>query len=355
MIIMAPMINGLRSLCPARLLGTLLMAAVLMGCERQESRVYRIPKQPQQPAVAASSSHANHGEPGRAHVHWQLPKGWEELPPGEMRVGDFRVQGPNGTRVEVTIVPLPGQAGRDVDNVNRWRGQVSLAPLNEEQLAAESEPVEIAGQSSRLHEMAGASAEGEKTRIVAAILRRDETTWFFKMIGDDALVLREKSTFKEFLKAMTYEGGAERPSVPANVAEATENNSKSKWKVPDGWQEQSPGQMQTAKFTLAGNAEVTVAAFPGDVGGMLANLNRWRGQIGSAPVDAAELPKHITSLDVRGISGTLVDFTSENKQRRLIAVIVPRDGQTWFFKLLGDEPSVAGAKDSFVQFVKSAH
>jgi hypothetical protein len=35
-----------------------------------------------------------------------------------------------------------------------------------------------------------------------------------------------------------------------------------------------------------GKAEVTVSAFPGDTGGLLANLNRWRGQIGLEPVQA---------------------------------------------------------------------
>jgi hypothetical protein len=332
---------------------------VLAGCGREASRVYRVPKQREQPAVAAASPHsAAHGspsQPGRPHVHWQLPKGWDELPPGEIRLGDFRVRGTNGALAEVTIVPLPGHAGRDVDNVNRCRGQVGLAPVNEEQLAAETEPVEIANQSSRLYDLAGVSAEGEKNRILAAILRRGETSWFFKAIGDDALVQREKSTFKEFLKTVSFDGGADSQPVAANATEATASNNKPNWKVPSGWNEQPPGQMQTAKFTLAGNAEVAVSAFPGDVGGTLANVNRWRAQLGRAPVDAAELPKHITSMDMGGIAATLVDITAENKQRRLIAVIAPLEGQTWFFKLLGEEPSVAGAKDAFIQFVKSAH
>jgi hypothetical protein len=222
------------------------------------------------------------------------------LPPGEIRLGDFRVHGADGARAEITIVPLPGLAGREVDNVNRWRGQVGLGPITEEQLVAQSEPVEISDRSSCLYDMAGASADGAETRILAVIRRRGETAWFFKMIGDDALV-------------------------------------------------------QSGKFALAGNTEVTVSAFPGDVGGTLANVNRWRGQLGCAPVEAAELPKFITSLDLRGAAATLVDITSENKQKRMMAIIAPRDGQTWFFKLLGDEPAVTDAKDAFVQFVKSVN
>ena len=29
----------------------------------------------------------------------------------------------------------------------------------------------------------------------------------------------------------------------------------------------------------AGQAEVTISKFPGDVGGMIANVQRWRGQL----------------------------------------------------------------------------
>jgi hypothetical protein len=349
------MLIGLRSLFSPRRAGWLLAAVLFTGCENRETRVYRVPKPLAASHVAPPAAHAAHqsaAHPRRAHVHWQLPKGWEELPPSEMRMGDFRVHGADG-RAEVTIIPLAGLAGSDVDNVNRWRGQVGLEPITEGQLKENYETVEIADQSSRLYDMAGVSGDDEKTRILVTILRRGETSWFFKMIGGDALVQREKATFKSFLKAISFDGEAKSPDVVESPKSAPPAP-KPSWKVPADWRELPPGQMQTAKFALADNAEVTVAAFPGDVGGLLANVNRWRDQLGHPPVDAAELPRVTTRLDAGGTAATLVDITAENKQRRMIAVVLPRGEETWFFKLLGDEPAVAGAKNLFVNFVKSA-
>src|SRR5256885_4413263 len=39
-----------------------------------------------------------------------LPEGWQELPGDQMKVGNFAVQGKDGGKAEVTIVPLPGAA-----------------------------------------------------------------------------------------------------------------------------------------------------------------------------------------------------------------------------------------------------
>jgi hypothetical protein len=45
------------------------------------------------------------------------------------------------------------------------------------------------GQPAQVYEMAGENAgSGEKTRILAGILRKKGIAWFFKMTGPDALV-----------------------------------------------------------------------------------------------------------------------------------------------------------------------
>ena len=110
--------------------------------------------------------------------------------------------------------------------------------------------------------------------------------------------------------------------------------------------------MQVAKFDVpvrdGAQAQVSVSVFPSDTGGALANVNRWRRQVGLADVDA--LGNLATPID--GLPGaTLVDLSNNGK--RLVGAIVPRDGQWWFVKLLGDEKAVAPERDNFVAFVKS--
>jgi hypothetical protein len=59
------------------------------------------------------------------------------------------------------------------------------------------------------------------------------------------------------------------------------------WTVPEGWQETPPTQMLISRFEVNaddGQVEITVSAFPGDVGGTVANVNRWRTDWFATPV-----------------------------------------------------------------------
>lgn len=66
-----------------------------------------------------------------------------------MRVASFKVQNDAGQQADVSVIPLPGRAGGDESNVNRWRGQVGLGDLSAEELAKIAEPVEVAGQPGK--------------------------------------------------------------------------------------------------------------------------------------------------------------------------------------------------------------
>lgn len=123
-----------------------------------------------------------------------------------MRTASFAVTGHNNQRAEITIIPLSGDGGGDIDNLNRWRAQVGLSPVGMEELAQSAEDVEIGGQRGRLFDICGPATEGNRARrLIAAIARRGEITWFFKMLGDDALVKQQKHVFIEFLRTVQYE------------------------------------------------------------------------------------------------------------------------------------------------------
>ena len=124
---------------------------------------------------------------------------------------------------------------------------------------------------------------------------------------------------------------------------------------PEQWKEIPAGQMQVAKFAVpergGARAEVFVSVFPNDTGGALANVNRWRKQIGLADVPPSELPRMVSPLDPAQPEAILVDMT--NSSKRLLGAIVPREGRYWFYKLLGDAAAVSPEKDAFVAFVKT--
>ncbi len=355
-----------------------LVLALLAGCGRNDVQVYRVSKeQPPAPATGQDTGALPPGHPDLAgaasDLQWKLPAGWEEVPAGQMRRASFRVQGQNGKIADVGVFP-PGIAGRDVDNVNRWRGQLGLAPVSEEELAKQAQPVEIAGQSAQLYDLAGESGAGEKNRILAAILHRDSGAWFFKMMGDDELVAQQKPAFVTFLKSVTFSAATAQAGLPAShppmdssgLLSATAGDSaaqgKPAWQVPAGWQEVPAGQFLVAKFAVSGSdsspTAVNISTAPGEGGGVSANVNRWRKQLGLAELGETELNKTITSVDTAGGKAMLVDMSGTDartgQKARLVGAIVPQSGQTWFYKLMGNEQVVGREKDAFEKFIQSA-
>jgi hypothetical protein len=355
------------------------LAATLAGCGRNDVQVYRVAKEqtppPAQPATMPPG-HPDTAGPAPS-LNWKVPSGWEQVAPGEMRLASFRVKGESGKQADVGVFPLPGMAGGDVDNVNRWRGQVGLQPISQEDLAKLAQAVEIAGQPAQVYDLAGQNpSSGDKTRILAAILRREGVAWFFKMTGDDELVAQQKPAFVEFLKSLSFPaamaqtelppshppiGGAGLMAAPGGTA-APSSGGKPNWQVPTGWQEVAGGQFLVAKFVVsgAGNAQaaVNVSMSSGDGGGLVSNVNRWRGQLGLGQLTESEITKSVTEVDTAGGKAMLIEMTGTDartgQKARLVGAMVPQPGQTWFYKLMGSEPLVEREKAAFTVFVKSA-
>jgi len=344
------------------------LALLFPGCGKEQIRVYRVPKE-EKPALASDSA-----EPGRPNVRWTTPSGWKEQPAGGMRVAKFSVPGPNGEEADVSIIPLPGVAARKEDIVNLWREQIHLGAIKGEDLSREMEKVEIGPGEAELFDMVSTEPlidDKFKRRILVAMFSQGSTTWFVKMTGEDQLVREQKPAFLSFLKSVTIESGSELAGAapheftsgsgnPDASASASEGPARPDWQVPPDWKEQPPGQMLLAKFLVSGSggtkAEVTVSVFPGDTGGLLANVNRWRGQVGLTPVEQPELDK-LTTLDVVGGKATLVDVSGispkSGQKVRLIGAIVPREGSTWFYKLMGDEEVAGQQKPAFLKFIQT--
>ncbi len=67
--------------------------------------------------------------------------------------------------------------------------------------------------------------------------------------------------------------------------------------LPEGWREVPSDKGNVRRFTLAaGEATCAISLWPANpmMSDPLANLNRWRGQVGLAPVVAADLAKELT-------------------------------------------------------------
>ena len=97
--------------------------------------------------------------------------------------------------------------------------------------------------------------------------------------------------------------------------------------------------------------DFSVTSFPGDVGGLLANVNRWLGQIGVQPTDEEGLKQFVRPITIDGIPAQLVEASSADKT--LYAAILMRDNRSWFFKLIGNKTLAEKEKQNFSAFLES--
>lgn len=364
--------------------GLCLVARASNAAEKIE--VYRVPKE--RPAARAEGNmpagHPSIGDDGMGHNHapqampkvtYTTPDGWTDTGAGDMRVAGFTISGTNGQTAQVAVTPLPGMAGKENLIVNMWRQQVGLSELTDDEAGKQLTAVDIGGEPGKMFDMNGQSAAGANIRIVTAMAHRGEMSWFYKLQGDDALVLAQKPNFVTFLKSVKIEaapatetmpaghpaiGGGSMPGAVTSAAPPEPREGGPTWAVPADWKEISGGQFLFAKFLIDGagdaKAAVNVSTSPGDGGGLAANVNRWRGQLGLSQWGETDMQKNITEVTTASGKATFVEMSGTDartgKPTALVGAIVTQGGAAWFYKLMGDEKLVAAQKDTFTQFIK---
>ena len=138
------------------------------------------------------------------------------------------------------------------------------------------------------------------------------------------------------------------PASPGLVAQSGSIGKPAFPKAPAGWVEQDPGAMRKGSWKV-GAAELAVTAFPGDVGGRMANINRWRGQLGLEPANA-EMYDAIAVARVGEIQGEVIDLRSKDGARGTVAILARKGEVSWFLKLSGEAAAVDAARADFLKF-----
>lgn len=153
----------------------------------------------------ASTAMAATGLPTPDHTGkptWQAPAHWKEVAPGPMLTARYSLSGDGGKTAEVTVSALAGDGGGALMNVNRWRGQLSLPPVAEGELAKLATVVAIGPNQVSVYDLKGTSAKsGAPARMVVLGVPAGGQTWFYKLLGDDAVVEKEKEAFLNFVRS----------------------------------------------------------------------------------------------------------------------------------------------------------
>jgi hypothetical protein len=192
------------------------------------------------------------------------------------------------------------------------------------------------------------------TAVVAALL----TTSSCKRLGE-RVEITESRTLSEFeptpkLGVSTHARFSDEPEPGADPLV---------WTLPDGWSEAERSQMRPVnlRFGPNGEGECYLSVLPGGGGGTLANVNRWRKQMGQEEIEEeglANLPRRF----LMGVEGVFVsvdgDYANVGAAEslpdyRMLGVIATLGEAGLFVKMVGPKVLVESEMAAFDQFVNS--
>lgn len=142
---------------------------------------------------------------------------------------------------------------------------------------------------------ASKSAPGEDTnRLLGALIPSADGRFFsVKLSGPIAPVSAHADTFRAFVESVRVTND---PAKPLSYAE------------PAGWKPGGGRQMRLATLVVSdGPPPLEVAVFPPFGGSLLDNINRWRKEVGAAPVTEAELASAAPELKLGDSKGYYID------------------------------------------------
>ena len=258
-------------------------------------------------------------------IVWDVPTGWEQLDKQvSMRYATFLTP----ENIEVTVAVFPGDVGGLLANVNRWRGQVGVDPIQESELHSHAIP--ISGSNSYVVDVPGSTNRLLGTSISIG----DGNTWFVKTVGDPILVGQAKEDIVAFSESFRIEN---------------QKQESASWEPPSHWMvDENASSILMSAYTTPSGARITLTALGGDGGGLLDNINRWRGQLALEPKPSLE---EMDLIEVQ--NGIVVELISEDNTQRIVSGVVPFDNQTLFFKLTGSVEATEPELENFTDFVLS--
>ena len=166
----------------------------------------------------------------------------------------------------------------------------------------------------------------------------------------------ESYTIPKEKSAVTTTTQSDKPAMQVlpGMQSFADSASGISYQTPDSWTEFPPSSIRKANFTIdnaSGTAEVSITVFPGDVGGTLANINRWRQQIGLSSIDQVSLNENISSIIISNHQGYFTKL--EGNTESILGGILPFHGSTWFIKMQGNILAIDKEVDTFKSFLSS--
>ncbi len=132
------------------------------------------------------------------------------------------------------------------------------------------------------------------------------------------------------------------------------------WDLPQGWRvepNRSPIRFATLSAGSGDDAiEVSITKLAGGVG---ANINRWRTQVGLERLSDADAAASATEIKAQGATGWMVDLSGPSDEqedwepKRMLAAIFPGKDSSWFVKTTATASTIEAHRSAFVALCES--
>lgn len=302
----------------------------------------------------SESSHQDHALKPSHSFDFTLPENWTEAPTSAFRQINISFSSEANATCYLTVLPLKG--GDVLLNLNRWRGQFELPPL-QTLPESESEKIMFLGETSALFNLAGHFKDlGDNGNNFAAIclLQNDkENAYSIKFIGPSEFIAKEKANFISWVASIK-----KTESEPVTSTTPSENSNSIYWTKPKDWSiaEAKPARLVT--FLSKNNLEcyITIAG-----GSALQNINRWRTQMGLSTIETLDqqekeilktpLGEAICIFLGGEFSGGMSDKPIENAI--MAGALIIRPNNSIFIKMVGNKENILAEKEAFYQLTQS--
>jgi hypothetical protein len=261
----------------------------------------------------------------KAEPTWDAPANWKKTDGPAPRFATLKIDDIQPP-LEVTVSSLPLSAGDlsayVLQNVNRWRGQMSLRPITQQRLAKESQELKLA----------------DRTAVYVDLLGKLQSAGMSgarPMAGHPPIAQTSPRTGKQ-------------PEPNANRADGIE------FETPSGWQAGAKDAFsQVALETGTGSEKIrtTFSALSAAASDLTSNINRWRAQVGLPPQEAEAIQSEVTPMDIGGSSGNYVELVGP--EEAILGAIVVHDDKAWFLKMRGPKAAAQAQRDKFGELLKS--
>jgi hypothetical protein len=154
----------------------------------------------------------------------------------------------------------------------------------------------------------------------------------------------------------SFNANPHTPSTPASIPFT--------WTLPPGWINKPATSMRLINFGVDNEPDIEcyVTLLPGAGGDLLANINRWRKQMGMADIGREEALK-LPEITLLGHAAKLIelegDFTSMSGQQIknyfLMGIIGEYNGQSLFIKMTGPINQKIKQSQNFLAVSQSLH